>query len=86
MAQTVYILCGLTCLMCAIMLLRGYRRTGARLLMWSTVCFVMLTVNNILLFLDKIAFPHIDLSLWRQATALAAILPLVIGLVWDSES
>ena len=46
----------------------------------------MLTVNNVLLFSDKILFPHIDLSLWRQGTALVAILPLVIGLVWDSES
>jgi len=29
--------------------------------------------------------PEIDLSLWRQGTALGAILLLVIGLVWEAR-
>jgi hypothetical protein len=85
MVETVYILCGLTSLLCAIMLMRGYLRTGARLLLWSSLCFCGLTINNIFLFMDKVMFPHIDLSLWRTGSALVALLPLLYGLIWDSD-
>jgi hypothetical protein len=85
MAATVYILCGLTCLMCAVLLLRGFRHTGARLLLWSSLCFIALTANNVLLFLDKVTFPEVDLTLWRTSTALIGVLVLLYGLIWDSE-
>ena len=85
MVETVYVLCGLTSLLCAIMLMRGYARSRARLLLWSSLCFCGLTVNNILLFLDKVTFPQTDFSLWRTGSALIALLPLLYGLIWDSE-
>ena len=40
MAETVYILCALTCMACAVLLLRGYRRSRARFLLWSSICFM----------------------------------------------
>lgn len=86
MAETVYILCALTALLCAVMLLRGYLRSRARLLLWSSLCFFGLTANNIFLFLDKVALPDVDLSLWRTGSALLALVPLLYGLIWDSES
>jgi hypothetical protein len=85
MVETVYILCGLTALLCAILLLRGYLRTHARLLLWSSLCFFGLTLNNVFLFLDKVIFPRLDFSLWRTGTALLALVPLLYGLIWDSE-
>jgi hydrogenase/urease accessory protein HupE len=85
MAEIVYILCALTSLMCAVLLGRGYRRSGARLLLWSALCFVGLTINNVLLFIDKFALPNVDLLLLRNATALVALLPLLYGLIWDSQ-
>jgi hypothetical protein len=85
MAALVYSLCALTALFCAYLLLQAYRRGGYRLLLWSGICFVGLTLNNLLLVLDKLILPDIDLSIWRTSVALAAMTVLLYGLIWDSE-
>jgi hypothetical protein len=86
MAETVYILCGLTSLIVAALLLRGYARSGVRLLFWSGLCFVFLTLNNILLFVDKaLTSLGTDLSLWRSGAAVAGLVLLLYGLIWDAE-
>ena len=85
MAEIIYVLCAATSILCALLLLRGYLRTRTRLLMWSTWCFVGLAINNILLFLDLAIFPDtIDLRLIRAASALAGMLLLVVGLIWEA--
>jgi hypothetical protein len=84
-APLVYALCALTALLCAYLLLQAYRRGGYRLLLWSGLCFVGLTLNNLLLVLDKLILPDIDLSIWRTSVALAAMTVLLYGLIWDSE-
>jgi hypothetical protein len=81
MAEAVYVLCGLTSALCAGLLLRGYRRSGTRLLLWSGLCFLGLTLNNILLFVDLVVVPTIDLSLWRGGTAVVGMAMLLWGLV-----
>jgi hypothetical protein len=85
MAETIYVLCGLTSVACAVLLLRGFQRTQVRLLFWSGLCFVGLALNNGLVFADLVAFPDVDLSLPRSLTALGATGLLVFGLVWDAE-
>ncbi len=91
MAATVYILCALTSLACAVMLWRGFTQSRARFLMWSSLCFVGLAINNILLFADKVVFPDVThvlgvpFPIWRSATALVGIALLVYGLIWDAE-
>ena len=85
MAQAIYIPCALTALACASLLLRSYLKSGYRLLLWSGLCFVGLSNNNLLLMLDRLALPSIDLSVWRSATALIALLTLLYGLVWEDE-
>ena len=85
MSEIVYLLCGLTSLLCAVLSLRGYAQSRARLLLWSGLCFVGLTLNNVLLFVDKILVPDVDLRAWRTATALIALLPLLYGMIWDAE-
>ena len=85
MAVTIYLLCTLTSLACAWLLLGSYRRTGHRLLFWSGLCFVAMTLNNILLTLDKLVFPDVDLLLWRLATALIAVALLLYGLIYEKE-
>lgn len=81
----IYSACMLTALLCAFLLFRAYARSRHRLLMWSGLCFAGLTVNNLLLVLDKIVFPNMDLSLARSASALFAMVVLLWGLIWDSE-
>jgi hypothetical protein len=86
MAAIIYSLCALTALGCSILLLRGYRRSRYRLLFWSGLCFAGLTANNLLLVIDKVALPDLDLSIWRTLMALAAMVVLLFGLIWDSDS
>lgn len=85
MAEAVYLLCALTSMFCAVLLFRSYRRQRTRLLMWSTACFVGLALNNILLFVDLVLVPEIDLGPARSGLALVAIALLVIGLSWEDS-
>jgi len=85
MAAIIYGLCALTALTCAYLLLQGYRRGGYRLLLWSGLCFAGLTINNLLLVIDKLILPDVDLSLWRNATVLLSMAVLLYGLIWDTE-
>ena len=85
MATLVYALCALTSLACAVLLLRGYRASRARLLLWSGLCFAGLTLNNVLLVLDRLVYTAVDLSTWRLVVALAAILFLLYGLIVESS-
>ena len=84
-ADIVYALCVLTSLACAVLLWRGYGRSRARLLMWSSLCFVGLALNNALLIVDLHVLPAVDLSIWRTLPALVGIALLVYGLIWDAE-
>jgi hypothetical protein len=84
MAAVTYSLCAITSAVCAYLLLQAYRRGGYRLLLWSGLCFVGLTFNNLALVLDKLVVTQ-DLSLWRTGTALVAMTVLLYGLIWDAE-
>lgn len=68
-----------------LLLFRAHARTGLRLLFWSALCFVGLSVNNLLVFLDLIVFTDLDLRLWRLAAALAGLLALLYGFIWEAE-
>lgn len=86
MAELVYILCMLTSAGCAFLLLRSFQRTRTRLLLWSSVCFTGLAINNALLFVDLVVNPDsISLLLVRNVTAFAALGALTYGLVMDSD-
>jgi hypothetical protein len=81
-----FLLAALTSIACMVLLLRGYARTGLRLLFWSGLCFVFLSVNNVLLFVDTMIFPtEVDLRLWRLLSALAGIACLLYAFIWESE-
>lgn len=84
-ATTVYVLCFLTSSACAYLLARSYRRTGARLLLWSSLCFLLLAGNNLTLVADVVIFPDMGLRLIRLAFALGAVSILLFGFVWDLE-
>lgn len=85
MATLVYVLCALTSLACAVLLLRGYAQNGVRLLLWVGLCFVGLALNNVLLVVDVRVVPDVDLSLWRSLPALAGLMLLIYGLVWETR-
>jgi hypothetical protein len=85
MGELVYILCALTSLACAILLVRSYRANRTRLLWWSSVCFIGLFVNNVVLVVDLMVTTT-DLWFLRDITNLASVSALIYGLVWDTRA
>ena len=86
MAAIVYLLCAITSLVCMVLLGRAYWRTGARLLLWSAICFVGLALNNLLVFIDLVVLPtQVDLQLPRLIATFIGISVLITALVWESE-
>lgn len=85
MASVVYALCALTSGLCAVLLGRAYRNSRARLLLWSSLAFAGLTLNNLALFVDLVVVPTVDLSLCRSLLAALSVMVLLLGLIWDSK-
>ena len=80
----VYLLCFATSVVCAWMLGRSYLHNGTRLLLWSAICFALLALNNLALVLDLVVWPDAtDLRLLRISLALAAVVSLIWGFVWE---
>jgi hypothetical protein len=75
----------LTALASALLLWRGYKSSGAKLLFWSSLCFFGLAANNLVLFLDLLIFPNYDLYGLRLALGLGSVLLLLYGLILESE-
>ena len=85
MAAVIYTLCALTAFACAWLILRSYLRTRHRILLWSGLCFVGMFVSNLLLVVDRLIVPSVDLLILRLGTALVALLILLFGLIWEEE-
>jgi hypothetical protein len=85
MTGAVYLLCAATCLLCAVMLFRGFARTGVRLLFWSGLCFAGLVLDNIMLYVDVVMVPDVDLAVWRKLPGLVSLALLMFGLIWESK-
>jgi hypothetical protein len=82
----VYLLCFATSSACAFLLWRNYRRTGARLLMWSALCFLLLAANNLLVVVDLVLLTEVvTLQLPRVVVSLGAVAVLLFGFIWDME-
>lgn len=85
MGPAVYILGTLTTLACAVLLLKAYPRANKKLLLWSGLCFLGLTVSNLVTFVDLVVVPDVNLYVWRLATAAISMTLLLYGLIWDSR-
>ncbi len=83
MSELVYMLCALTCLVCTVLLGRGFQRSRQRLLLWSTLCFIGLFINNGLTIVDLMVVPDADLRWLRSATGGLSVGVLAFGLVWE---
>ena len=81
----IYVLCLVASGACGYLLLRGYWRSGTRLLLWSGLCFGFLCINSLAVVLDILIFPGIDFQAVRHLASLAAVSTLLFGLVWESE-
>jgi hypothetical protein len=82
----VYLLCFVTSSACALLLARNYRRSGARLLLWSALCFGLLALNNLVVIVDLLVLPAQDFRLARLLLSLGAVGVLLFGFIWDREA
>lgn len=84
MAGIVYILCALTSLLCAVLLIRGYMKNKFRLLFWCSFGFIGFTINNILLFVDLIVFPDVSYIInFRTLPAVIGMGTMIYGLIME---
>ena len=81
MAEAVYLLCAATSVGCAVLLFKGYRSSRTRLLFWASLCFLGLAINNVILFVDLIILPGVDLFWWRTLPAIGGMVILLYGLI-----
>lgn len=81
----VYLLCLLTSLSCVALLVRSYRRSHTRLLLWTAGCFALLAVNNLLVVIDLLVLPQVNLVPLRHLASLAAISVLLFGFIWEAD-
>lgn len=84
-ADIVYLLCFLTSAACAALLIRQYRRRPSPILLWSGGCFVLLAASNLLVVLDRVILPQVDLRTERLALTLLAVAVLLFGFIWSAE-
>jgi len=85
MGPIVYTLCAVTALGCTLLLWSGYRTGRSRLLLWSALCFACLTLNNLLVVVDLVMLPDVNLFVLRNLAALLGTSLLLYGLIWDSR-
>jgi hypothetical protein len=85
LATAVYLLCALTSVACAVLLLRGYQQRGVKLLLWSGLAFVGFALGNTMLVVDLVVVPGRDLLLLRSLPVLLGLAVLIYGLVWDTK-
>jgi hypothetical protein len=85
MASVVYALCAVASLLCAFLLLRGYRATHAKLLLWKTLGFFLIALNNVLLVVDKVLLPDVNMAIIRILPALLGMVVILVGLVWHAD-
>ncbi|MGA8110781.1 MAG: DUF5985 family protein [Acidobacteriaceae bacterium] len=84
-APAVYIFGFLVTLTCGVFLVRAYAAGRKRLLLWSAICFFGLAISNLMVFVDLVLLPDVDLYLVRLLTAAAAMLILLYGLIWEGQ-
>ena len=81
----VYLLCVVTSTLCAGLLTRSYLRSGTQLLLWSALCFMMLALNNLLVVVDLVVLPAIDLSVYRNLVTFVGLGFLLYGFIWELD-
>ena len=86
LAEAIYVLCAVTSLTAALLLLRQYSLRRSPILLWSCIGFFGLALNNVLVFVDFGLLPDVDLALPRSAAGAAAMIALVHGLIRETGS
>ena len=85
LAPTVYLLCLASSAVCAWLLARRYARSQTRLLLWASLCFALLALNNLFVVLDLMVIASVDLSVVRLLCSVGAVSVLLYGFIWELD-
>lgn len=85
-AEAIYLLCAVTSLVAAFLLLRQYRIASSHLLLWSFVGFLGLALNNVLVYVDLVVVPTRDLAIARTLAGAAGLIALLYATIWEARS
>jgi hypothetical protein len=83
-AEAVYFLCAAASIVCSVLLLRSFARTRMRLLLWSALCFCAFALTNVLLFVDLVLVPNVDLTVFRNAITAVGVGMMLYGLIGEA--
>lgn len=86
MAFFVYILCAVTSITCSALLLRQYCRSRSNLLFHSSVAFLCFAAANVILFIDLVLLPEVDLRIWRNLATLVGVILLLFALIRGKDA
>lgn len=81
----IYLLCFAASVVCLVLLIRTYLHKRTKLLLWSALSFVFLALNNVMVFLDIVILPEVDLVPVRTLSSLLAVGVLLYGFIWESD-
>lgn len=82
----VYLLCFITSAFCAVLLFRQYRIAAVPVLLWSSACFVLLALSNLIVVVDQLVLgPATSLRPLRLVLTLLAVSVLLFGFIWEAE-
>lgn len=79
----VYGLCVLTSALSAGLLIRQYGKRRDTLLLWSSLYFIFLCLNSVLVLLDYILPVQYHLTIPRAIASLAAVCAMLYGFIWE---
>jgi hypothetical protein len=80
----VYLLGAAISLASGLLLLRGAAKQGGGLLLWSSVCFFGMAVNNILMYVNFVVFVNVNLDIWPHVASLVSVMILNVALIWHA--
>lgn len=85
MAEIVYFSCAALSVACMILLFRNYLKGRNSLLLWSSLCFFFLALNNTFIFFDLVVFSEVEMhgALWRNILSSVAGTIMLFGLIWE---
>ena len=75
----------LTSFVSTVLLFRSYFSSRLDILLWTALCFVGLSVNSFVLFVDVVLLPDVDLRLLRLVASLAGMLFLIFGFIRETD-
>jgi len=85
MAEAIYLLCAVTSLVSAGLLLRYYVTRRTPLLLWSCIGFLGLAVNSVMVYADLVVFSEVDLSLPRTLAGTVGMVAMLYGFIAETR-